>query len=586
MTTAASAAGIVATENAQTAGVTKDFLAGNDGSAATASGLVDVFPDQWSVAAGALVHLRIRSSGAPYSVQVFRVGWYGGAGAREVVFSPPITGAADEQPYPKPDAKYGLAATGWHDSATINTAGFVPGLYLARVNQTNDAGLQAETFFVVRDDTLTTKQPFVFVIPFNTHEAYNAWPGMDRGGKSLYAFNSSAAPVSSTNAAVRKGQAVKVSFQRPFLVGGGTADVFRWEYPMIRWLEHTGWEVAYVLDRDFDGNASLLLDRKAALFAGHAEYWTGQMFTNALAARDAGTSMLFVTGDTLSWQVRLENGLDTMVGYKENWPNDPMNATDPDAVTRGFKTLPHPRPGIQLTGVISSGQIKDAAGAGKDYPYADLVVANASHWIYNGTGLRAGDKILNVMGYEVDSCSIGFPEYDAYRPKGQVPLGLMIQPWDGLKKGSPCYYEKAIGGGKNVEVIAIGAMAFTWALDDFAQKQGYASGPASVDKNAQTMLTNVLTRWSGGPPPAWAPDGGLDDVGTDPQPANPEDAGADGAPIGDPGVDGGAKASPTTEDAAKCSCHAVGAPGTSGGAWLGLGVVAGLAAIAGRRRRA
>ena len=587
-------AGVIADENKQTAGVTGDFLAGNDGSAATKDGVVDVYPDQWSVVAGTAVHLRIRSSGSGYGVQVFRVGWYGGKGAREFTPAAGISGPADEQPYPTPDGKYGLAASGWHDSATIDTTGFVPGLYVARVTQSNAASLQAETFFVVRDDALAAKQPLLFVLSFNTHEAYNAWPGSDRGGKSLYAFNSSATPVSSTNAAVRRGQAVKVSFQRPFLVGGGTADVFRWEYPMIRWLEKNGWEVAYALDRDIDTTPAVIAGRAAAIFAGHAEYWSGQAFTNLLAARDAGVSQLWVSGDTLSWQVRYENGVDTMVGYKENWPNDPMNKTDPDQVTRGFKTLPHPRPGIQLTGVLSSGQIKTAAGTGADYPYADLIVANPIHWIYAGTTLTSGSKIANVMGYEVDSCAFNTPEVDPYRPPGQILLGVITQPWDGLKKGSPCYYQKAIGGGKNVEVIGIGSMAFTWALDDYAQKSGYAAGPESVDKNAQQMITNVLTRWSGGPPPTFVPDGGLEDVGSGPPPVDPEDAGGDaanpagddGGMPGDPDAAPGNGATPAPADG-RCSCRLVGGDGTpTRDAGLALAFGAVVLGVARRRRRA
>ena len=599
-------AGPIADENARTEGVTSHFLVDNDGSAATADGVVDVYPDHWSVAVGTPVHLRIRSVGAGYGVELFRVGWYGGQGARAFTPAAGITGAADPQAYPTPDARYGLAPAAWHDSVTIDTTALVPGVYVARVTQNDSSARQAETFFVVRDDTLATKQPFVFVIGLNTHEAYNAWPGMARGGKSLYAWNSSAAPVKEANAAVRKGQAVKVSFDRPFLVGGGTADVFRWEYPMIRWLEKSGWEVAYAVDRDLDTTPNPLNGRLGAIYSGHDEYWTGQMFTNALAARDSGVSMLFVSGDTISWQVRFEDAGQTMVGFKENWPNDPMNKTNPDLVSRGFKTLPHPRPAIQLTGVMSSGQIKDATGAGKDFPYADWIVTNATHWIFAGTTLTKGSMIKSVMGYEVDSCSLGVTgaEFDPYRPAGQVPLGVITQPWDGVRKGSSCYYQKALGGGKNVEVIGIGSMAFTWALDDFAEKQGYPKEPTTVDPNAQQMMTNVLSRWAKGPPPTWSPDGGLDDAGTDPTPTNPEDSGVgdalgggdapidpggdaivigpDGAPLPDGGSNPGA--SPGSSSSG-CGCRIEGAESEGRSSWSLAGVAVAIASIAITRRR-
>lgn len=625
----AAQAGVVSAENALTDGVTGDFLAGNDGTAETSAGVVDVYPDQWSVTAGTTVNLKIRSVGSGYTVQIFRVGWYGGSGAREVTPATGMSGAADPQPYPTPDGKYGLAAAGWHNSIAVNTTGFTPGVYVARVNQTGGAGYQGDTFFVVRDDTLAAKQPILFVLAFNTHEAYNAWPGMDRGGKSLYAWNSSAATVSETNADVRKGQAVKVSFDRPFLVGGGTADIFRWEYPMIRWLEKNGYEVAYALDRDLDVTPSVWSGRNAAVYAGHQEYWSGQMFTNALSARDAGVNMLFVSGDTISWQVRFEDAYKTLVGYKENWPNDPMQKIDPNAVTRGFKTLPTPRPAIQLTGVMSSGQIKDASGAGKDFPWADWIVSNTTGpmaWLWAGTTVTSGYTIKNVMGYEVDSCSIGSTEFDAYRPPGQTRIGTIIQSWDGVAKGSPCFYQKAIGGGKNVEVVGIGSMAFTWALDDYAEKQGYSTMPSTVDPNAQRMTKNILDRWLGGSPPVFTPpDAGPTDADPTPVPPDedggvPPDAtigdatvtdgtvatdsatpqtdgsvatdsatppGQDGStqPTGDSGGEDTGSATGVTSDtgSSSCSCTTAGggSPSTAGAALVGLAVAIAL----GRRKK-
>ena len=33
---------------------------------------------------------------------------------------------------------------------------------------------------------------------------------------------------------------------------------------------------------------------------------------------------------------------------------------------------------------------------------AGMVVANASHWVFNGTGLSNGDVLPGLLGYEVD----------------------------------------------------------------------------------------------------------------------------------------------------------------------------------------
>ena len=543
-------AGVISIENAKP-GASGDWVVLDDGTAA-ADGVVDVYPAEWSIAQLDSIHLKVRST-TTYDVRIFRLGYYGGTGATEVKV---LTGnAADPQPYPTADATYGMAEAKWHTSVTIPTdTTWTPGVYAARIEQSG-GGKQAETIFVIRDDKLAAKLPILFVLATNTHQAYNAWPGPLRGGKSLYGFNCSSASVSEDVIAPPV-QAVKVSFDRPFFVGGGTADISRYEYPFFRWLERQGkWDVAYATDLDLEQHPGIMTGRSAVVFVGHSEYWSRPAFDNALAARDAKVNMLFATGDTVSWQVRFESGAagsySTMVGYKENYPHDPEQKAAlaaPDAtaaaphyalVTRGWKSLNDPRPGMKLTGVASYGQIRDAYGVGKpDYNvdskgataigWADLVVNDPTFWLFAGTGMVGGDRIKNVMGYEVDSTAIGDGFYDAFRPGGcsdpakplcQRRLGTIYEVSDGKAKGATGYYMASSGA----EVIGMGAIAWSWALDDYASK---AVGGGTVDAHAQQMMTNVFDRWTAltpPPPPPPPPDGGID-VGPDPD-ASPPDEG-------------------------------------------------------------
>ncbi|MEO7094718.1 MAG: N,N-dimethylformamidase beta subunit family domain-containing protein, partial [Polyangiales bacterium] len=398
----ASYAGIIADENAK-AGITGSWTARDDGTARF-DGVVDLYPAQWSIARGESIKLKVRST-TTYDVRVMRLGWYGGAGATEVKV---VTGQpASPQAYPTADAKYGLAEAKWTDSVTIATdSTWTPGLYVARA-ETSD-GKDAVTFFVIRDDGLTAKLPILLVVGIATHQAYNAWPGDAKGGKSLYGFNSS--PAHPTDSIGTLNQAVRVSYDRPFLVGGGTGDVGGYEYPYIRFLEKNGWDVAYATDVDLHEHPEIATGRRVITFSGHQEYTTGKIFDTALAARDAGTNFLFLSGDTWSWQVRLEAGgggaLSTEIGYKESFVKDPeqkaafaaRTAGDiPTAiehfklVTRGWKNLEQDdtttpkidlrRPGMLLTGVQSAGVIRQTDGTpshGGLYPWADLVVVYPS----------------------------------------------------------------------------------------------------------------------------------------------------------------------------------------------------------------
>ncbi len=236
-------AGVIADENAKP-GITGSWEATDDGSARF-SGDVDLYPGDWSISPGDTLKLKVRSK-STFDVRIMRLGYYGGAGAREVklVTAQP----ALVQPYPTPDAASGLGEARWSANVMVtDTAGWTPGLYVARAE--TSTGKNALTFFVVRDDKLTAKLPYVLVIGTATHQAYNAWPGPAGSGtsnidspswigKSLYGFNSSTAHPSESIGDLR--QAVRVSFDRPYLVGGGTADIGGYEYPFIRLAEMNG----------------------------------------------------------------------------------------------------------------------------------------------------------------------------------------------------------------------------------------------------------------------------------------------------------------------------------------------------------
>lgn len=525
-------AGTIADENTKP-GVPGGWPVSRDGTA-KGTGQVDAYPAQWSIKTGDPVRLKISSSKG-YDVRVMRVGWYDGTGATEIVKRTGLPAVA--QPYVAADHANGMVEAKWSDTVTIPTdATWTPGLYVARVEQ--PGGDQATTFFVLRDEG-RERMPFVFVIATATHQAYNTWPGPARGGKSLYGFNSSDEnPDDSVGPSGTFNQAVQVSSDRPYFVGAGTGDVGTWETPMLRFLEKGGWDVAYATDEDLDRNPAYFEGRKAILFVGHSEYWSRPMFDHALALRDSGVNMLFATGNTALWQVRFAAGSggdsSTMICYKQSWRNDPendaafraLNKGDVEGakkhfglVTRLWKNLEYKpelgiderRPGMLLTGV------ETAAAFNHWYPWPDFVVREPTHWIYEGTGLKRDDRIRGVMGYEIDSTKFGDPTFDPYRPKGQVRLSTVLDK-DGKSWGSSGYYQ----AGSGAEVIGLGGIAFSWAVDAFA-----SGDPSAVDPRAQRMITNVLTRWSKDTPKPSDPGstgGGSPDAGTSPDPTTIGDA--------------------------------------------------------------
>ncbi|MGZ3453369.1 MAG: N,N-dimethylformamidase beta subunit family domain-containing protein [Polyangiales bacterium] len=543
-------AGFITDENAK-AGVDYDWVPRNDGTS-FADGVADMYPASYSIARGEPVRLKVRST-TGYTLHVYRVGWYGGAGAREVATRTGLP--ADGQPYPAAEPEFGAVRAGWHDSVTIPTDdSWTPGIYVARLDQSS--GKQAATFFVVRDTGFSPRPRILVVVTLNTHQAYNAWPGAGRNGKSLYAFNSS--PGNPKQGDLN--QAVKVSFDRPFLVGVGLADLLNYEVPYVRWLEKNGWDVAYCTDQDLHADPGLVTARNVFSIAGHWEYVSRPMVEHMRAARDAGTHLLLLTGDTISYQVRFEDSTQTMVGYKESWPNDPENIAGLAAqqagdtagamahyrmVSRGWRNVGNPltpgEPGMLVTGVHSGGAF------GPDGPWGDLVIDAPDHWLFEGTGFKKGDRITRVMGYEFDSAEVGDPSWDPFRPAGQVILGTIIRASTGEARGNAAYYRAPSGA----EVVALGAVEFAWSLDKFASTWGDSSDP-----RAGRMITNALTRFTAGPPPDF-------DAGPPPNddaavPNDPADASIGDGSLGEGGTATNDLQTPNVGDSrGGCGCETV-----------------------------
>ena len=194
-----------------------------------------------SVNRGGQIRFFVNTASSNYVFEIFRFGWYGGAGGRRVLG--PLTLPGVVQPQPPIDPSTGLIECNWAVSYTLNVPGtpdptdWPSGVYLIKLTE-NNYGFQSYIIFVVRDDARSSD--LLAQLSFTTYQAYNNW-----GGKSLNGFNSVGPP------------AQKVSFNRPFAsyqasspywVGSGEFLVARyfgaWECNLVRWLEREGYDVS------------------------------------------------------------------------------------------------------------------------------------------------------------------------------------------------------------------------------------------------------------------------------------------------------------------------------------------------------
>ena len=284
------------------------------------SDTIEGFASGFSYNLGERVDLKIKTSGSNYGVDIYRMGYYAGNGARKIAS---VTPTAQTQPACLNQATTGLIDCGnWKVSAswTIPSTA-VSGVYFAHIVR-KDTGEENHVVFVVRNDASTSN--ILFQTSDTTWQAYNTW-----GGNSLYAGE----PI---------GRAYKVSYNRPFNTRGtpgGRDFVFANEMPMIRFLERNGYDLSYFSGMDADRKGTLIKNHKMYMTTGHDEYWSGPQRTAVEAARDAGVNLALFAGNDIFWKTRWESAIDgsgntyrTLVTYKSTHDNA---QTDPTGTWTG-----------------------------------------------------------------------------------------------------------------------------------------------------------------------------------------------------------------------------------------------------------
>ncbi len=305
------------------------------------------FATSMSVNAGQTENFKINTPAKSYHIDILRIGYYQGDGARKVVSNVlPTATLPQTQPACLDDtAPTGLIDCGnWAVSASWTVpSNAVSGLYIAHLVR-NDTGGSSLIPFVVRNDA--SHSDILFQTDDESWEAYNTYPSVT-SGNSLYQCHSNCPP--GTPEAYKGADAV--SYNRPWQsaaddIQPGQANGSSWfmyaEYNMIRFQEENGYDVSYTsgVDMSQPGAASIIEQHKIFLTAGHDEYWSGQQRANVTAARDAGVNMAFFTGNEVFWKTRFAASIDgsntpnrTLVTYKETHYDAPTDPQDPPTWT-------------------------------------------------------------------------------------------------------------------------------------------------------------------------------------------------------------------------------------------------------------
>ena len=450
---------------------------GNPGSEWDVDGAGDTtiqgFATDFSVNKGETVRFKVNSTANAYRLDIYRIGYYAGLGARKVATVNPSASLPQNQPACIDESSTtGLVDCGtWAESASWAVpATAVSGVYFANLVRTDNGG-NSHIIFIVRDDASTSA--LLFQTADTTWQAYNSY-----GGNSLY----QGAPI---------GRAYKVSYNRPFTTRGTTPEArdFLWanEWPMIKWIEANGYDVSYTSGIDSDRRGELIKNHKVFLSVGHDEYWSGPQRAHVEAARDAGVNLAFFSGNAVYWKTRWENSVDpsgtpyrTLVSYKETKANakvDPAGASMWTGTWRDPRFSPPAdggRPENALMGTMfqvqDSAAIKVPAADGKMRLWRNTSVATLAA---GATATLSAD----TLGYEWDE-----DVDNGFRPAGLIRLSTttenvaerLIDYGSTVAPGVSTHHLTMYKAPSGALVFGAGTIQWSWGLD------GVHDGPDST----------------------------------------------------------------------------------------------------------
>jgi N,N-dimethylformamidase beta subunit-like protein len=528
---------IVAAENALTgtARATWDLASPNLGGITTLQGFLDGF----SVDKNGTANFKIgQSDGAGWTAEVYRLGYYGGNGARSygtlTPTGPQLT-ASQAQPTPgDADAnttRLSADAGNWSTTLTWTPPAWAPsGIYILRLNRTG--GGASHIVFILRDDARTAD--LMFMPADSTWQAYNAWGGL---GSNMYTGNSLYYGINVDQ--YHNDAARFVSYNRP-IVNRGAADsgrdygavewstFFTGEYPMLRFVERNGIDVKYYgcIDAAGDstgthlrGNGSTRGAVKAGIFVGHNEYWSDGMRSGWETARDNGVSVFSCAGNEVFWRlVGIDSDSDgrprTWECYKStiasrgstSRPNWTGTWRDPDGTGKGGNN-----PENTFTGtifVVNGPDLRSIV-----VPFAGGYSAQP---LWRNTSVAA---LTTGQSYTSGNQILGF-EWDTYGPAGVDSAGaaflaaphprvkfcsnvtyavssvLLADAGDVYTSGNATHRLVVYPGGNNALVFGTGTINWSFGVDN---ANTYQTGTDNESLIIQQATVNMFTDM-GAPP--------------------------------------------------------------------------------------
>ena len=215
--------------------------------------------------------------------------------------------------------------------------------------------------------------------------------------------------------------------------GRQSSHLLRAEWLLPAFLEEKGIDYGVYSDLDAESDPNVW-KADLVVFNTHSEYWSSEMMAKLERFLASGGKVMFLSGNNIYREVK-----------HDQWSLHVVNQKVDKRRT------------LSLTGAFYDT---------RDYnTYAPYVVKNASHWIFEGTGIengeRLGEKSLN--GHRSFFEATGASGWETDKTEGDLPGLTLLAKGTNKDGGADMVFMEFPGGGW---VFNASSITFTGALDD------------------------------------------------------------------------------------------------------------------------
>lgn len=435
---------------------------------------IEGFCSQPSVQAGDTLEIKVSANPASkFTLDLYRLGYYGGKGGRLIERLGPFQGSPQPDP---PTGPVRARECTWETTHKLTIpADWASGVYLGKLTEEREK-LQSYIVFIVRDERPCD---FVFQCSDTTWAAYNRWPD-------LWSLYDDGTPPHNWYT----GPGVAVSFDRPYgryrqifdaPLSQGSGEFLLWEFPLAFWMEQQGYDVSYISNIDTHARPERLLKTKAFISIGHDEYWSLAMYDHVKRSIDAGVNAAFFSGNSVSGVLDIR----AAAGGAPNRVIERIgNFGGANSERRRSYPMPWKQHGPDPAALMGAQTTSPANGT------ADWTCINDKHWLFAGTGMKNGDSLKGLVGWEHHG-----------PPLGQMPGLEVLARGPVFSRGRPQnteYTATIYPGPKNNLVFNA---ATIWWSDGLSEPPGYlrpsAHGgtPPGPDERVQKITKNLFERF-------------------------------------------------------------------------------------------